>query len=88
MTDIPAKIRLWLPFIVTILVAAVGFGALRNTTATNGERIAALEQKLDERSLSLESTGAGRLIIERLDEINRHLMLIDQKLDRLERRGR
>lgn len=81
------RLRPWLTMLVPLLVAAIAFGTLRATTDANAGRIDVLERKLDERSLSLDATGTGRLLLEKLSQINERLERIDKRLERLERRG-
>lgn len=82
------NMRFVLTALIPLLAVAVGYGALRATVDTHSTKIEALEHKLDERSLSLEATGAGRVILERLNEINARLDKIDQRLERIEHSGR
>jgi len=81
------NIKLVFAILVPLIAAAVGYGTLRAVTTRNDERIAELERKLDERSLSLESTGAGRLILEKLTQIDKRLEEMNRRLERIEQRG-
>lgn len=81
------KLRPWFTIFIPLLAAAIGFGTLKAITEANERRIDVLENKLDERSLSLEATGAGRLLLERLLQIDKHLESIDRRLERIEQRG-
>ncbi|MCI0349117.1 MAG: hypothetical protein L0Z53_06790 [Acidobacteriales bacterium] len=73
----------WLVAAIPLAAAIAGYGALKATTSDNRERIASLEQKLEERSLDLQNTGAGRLVLEKLITIDRRLERIELELKQI-----
>ena len=78
----------WVLIAMPLVAAAIGVGVLKGKVVDNEKRIESLERKLDERSMDIQATGAGRLILEKLNAMDKRLDRIEAAVDRVEAKQR
>lgn len=68
----------------TIAAGAVGYGSLKSDVAHASNRVAIVEQQIEQRSAAPEATPAGTALLGSIITLNKRLDRIEAQLDRIE----
>ena len=68
----------------TIAAGAVGYGNLKSNVQHTADRVAIVEQQIEQKSASPEATPAGTALLGSIITLNKRLDRIEAQLDRIE----